>query len=102
MSDGDDDPGSPGRLTPSWLAMPSPRALLDRTTKFVLNAAHGKSRSLIPTTDNTLTTSRFDETGIVDWDDDNDGDQSSGGSHNNDDDDDDDCAPRLVPAVESC
>ncbi|KAJ2740865.1 F-box protein: endocytic membrane traffic, recycling ReCYcling 1 [Coemansia sp. BCRC 34301] len=98
MSDGDDDPGSSGRLTPSWLAMPSPRALLDRTTKFVLNAAHGKSRSLIPTTDNTLTTSRFDETGIVDWDDDN-GSQSSGGSCRGNEDDDD---TSLEPSVSNC
>ncbi|KAJ2910162.1 hypothetical protein GGI21_001154, partial [Coemansia aciculifera] len=101
MSDGsDDDLGSPGRMTPSWLAMPSPRALLDRTTKFVLNAAHGKSRSLIPTTDNALTTSRFDETGIVDWDDSGDGDEDNN-NHEGDDEDDDDSAS-LSPAVESC
>ncbi|KAJ2702212.1 F-box protein: endocytic membrane traffic, recycling ReCYcling 1 [Coemansia sp. IMI 209128] len=97
MSDGDEDAGTSGRLTPSWLAMPSPRALLDRTTKFVLNAAHGKSRSLIPTTDNSMTTSRFDETGIVDWDD-NDGDVSDDGSHN----DYDDAPTSLSPTGEDC
>ncbi|KAJ2884414.1 F-box protein: endocytic membrane traffic, recycling ReCYcling 1 [Coemansia aciculifera] len=103
MSDGDEDAVNSGRLTPSWLAMPSPRALLDRTTKFVLNAAHGKSRSLIPTTDNSMTTSRFDGTGIVDWDD-NDGDVSDEGSHkdNDDDVDDDDVATSLAPAGENC
>ncbi|KAJ2044191.1 F-box protein: endocytic membrane traffic, recycling ReCYcling 1 [Coemansia sp. S16] len=103
MSEGDEDAVNSGRLTPSWLAMPSPRALLDRTTKFVLNAAHGKSRSLIPTTDNSMTTSRFDETGIVDWDD-NDGDVSDGESHkgNEDNDDDDDVATSLVPTGENC
>ncbi|KAJ2493048.1 F-box protein: endocytic membrane traffic, recycling ReCYcling 1 [Coemansia sp. RSA 2050] len=97
MSDGDEDAGTSGRLTPSWLAMPSPRALLDRTTKFVLNAAHGKSRSLIPTTDNSMTTSRFDETGIVDWDD-NDGDVSDDGSHEGSD----ETPTSLSPAGEGC
>ncbi|KAJ1950707.1 hypothetical protein EC988_004287, partial [Linderina pennispora] len=52
--------------------MPSPKALLDRTTKFVLNAAHGKSRSLIPTTDNNNRSGTFNETGIVDWEEDDD------------------------------
>ncbi|KAJ1886853.1 hypothetical protein LPJ66_009424, partial [Kickxella alabastrina] len=53
----------------SWLALPSPKALLDRTTKFVLNAAQGKSRSLIPTSDNQLQSTMFSETGVIDWED---------------------------------
>ncbi|KAI8323008.1 hypothetical protein GQ54DRAFT_126374 [Martensiomyces pterosporus] len=72
MSDYGDDFSGPSKLTHSWLNVPSPKALLDRTTKFVLNAAHGKSRSLIPTSDSPLRTSRFDETGVVDWEEDSD------------------------------
>ncbi|KAJ2704187.1 F-box protein: endocytic membrane traffic, recycling ReCYcling 1 [Coemansia sp. IMI 203386] len=68
MSDYGDD-GSTNTNIPSWIALPSPKALLDRTTKFVLNAAHGKSRSLIPTNDDTIQrTIEFGETGIIDWD----------------------------------
>ncbi|KAJ2841601.1 hypothetical protein GGI22_007832, partial [Coemansia erecta] len=66
MSEYDDDPGTGGKLaTSAWLSVPSPRTLLDRTTKFVLNAAHGKSRSLIPTTDDaSLDTTDFMETSV--------------------------------------
>ncbi|KAJ2649275.1 F-box protein: endocytic membrane traffic, recycling ReCYcling 1 [Coemansia sp. RSA 1250] len=64
MADDKDSDGSEGlNLTSSWL---SPRSLLDRTTKFVLNAAHGKSRSLLPTTENDRSVT---ETGILDWED---------------------------------
>ncbi|KAJ2458391.1 hypothetical protein GGI02_006012, partial [Coemansia sp. RSA 2322] len=69
MSDSDEASDGGGWRAPSWLGMASPRALLDRTTKFVLNAAHGKNRSLLPTSDNSLTTTRFDGTGIDGWDD---------------------------------
>ncbi|KAJ1781747.1 hypothetical protein LPJ59_006978, partial [Coemansia sp. RSA 2399] len=66
MSEYGDDPGTAGKLpTSAWLSVPSPRTLLDRTTKFVLNAAHGKSRSLIPTTDDaSLDATDFAETSV--------------------------------------
>ncbi|KAJ2625143.1 F-box protein: endocytic membrane traffic, recycling ReCYcling 1 [Coemansia spiralis] len=64
MSDYEDDQANTGKLAPSWLSMPSPRTLLDRTTKFVLNATHGKSRSLIPTTEDTLDGGSFIETSV--------------------------------------
>ncbi|KAJ1770800.1 F-box protein: endocytic membrane traffic, recycling ReCYcling 1 [Coemansia sp. RSA 1843] len=66
MSEYEDDHGNAGKLAPStWLSVPSPRTLLDRTTKFVLNAAHGKSRSLIPTTDDaSLDNTSFAETSV--------------------------------------
>ncbi|KAJ1729369.1 F-box protein: endocytic membrane traffic, recycling ReCYcling 1 [Coemansia biformis] len=43
---------NPGGYRPSatWLSVPNPRGLLDRTAKFVLNATHG-SRTLLPTSD---------------------------------------------------
>ncbi|KAJ2159677.1 F-box protein: endocytic membrane traffic, recycling ReCYcling 1 [Coemansia sp. RSA 552] len=44
MSDSEEESGS-------WLGMAVPRSLLDRTAKFVLSAAQGNSRSLLPTTD---------------------------------------------------
>ncbi|KAJ2817670.1 hypothetical protein GGI24_005329, partial [Coemansia furcata] len=102
MSDGDEDVDGSAKLTPSWLTMPSPRALLDRTTKFVLNAAHGKSRSLIPTTDNSATTSRFNGTGIVDWDDNGSDDGSYKYNEEDNDDEGDDVATSLSPAGENC
>ncbi|KAJ2724032.1 F-box protein: endocytic membrane traffic, recycling ReCYcling 1 [Coemansia sp. Benny D115] len=71
MSDYEDDPSSRSSFSAAWLALPSPKTIFDKTTKFVLNAAHGKSRSLIPTTDETiLRTADFGETGVIDWDDD--------------------------------
>lgn len=71
MSDSSDGGGGNSnidKLTPSWLTVPSPRTLLDRTTKFVLTAAHGNSRSLIPTTEDDLV-DQFRETSIGEWDD---------------------------------
>ncbi|KAJ2181659.1 F-box protein: endocytic membrane traffic, recycling ReCYcling 1 [Coemansia sp. RSA 551] len=56
----DDNDGAESVLAGGWL---SPRTLLHKTTKFVLNAAHGKTRSLIPTSD----IGTVAETGVVDW-----------------------------------
>ncbi|KAJ1852687.1 F-box protein: endocytic membrane traffic, recycling ReCYcling 1 [Coemansia sp. RSA 1822] len=56
----DDNDGAESVLSSGWL---SPRTLLHKTTKFVLNAAHGKTRSLIPTSD----IGTVAETGVVDW-----------------------------------
>ncbi|KAJ2881505.1 hypothetical protein FB639_002602, partial [Coemansia asiatica] len=69
MSDYDDE-NAANANKPSWIALPSPKAIIDRTTKFVLNAAHGKSRSLIPTNeeDTVQRTIEFGETGVIDWD----------------------------------
>ncbi|KAJ1938642.1 hypothetical protein FBU59_004377, partial [Linderina macrospora] len=91
MSDYEDEVTGISKLTPAWLAMPSPKALLDRTTKFVLNAAHGKSRSLIPSTDNDSRSSEFKETGVVDWEHEEDacGDEDDEELDNNFDDGDD-------------
>ncbi|KAJ2611593.1 F-box protein: endocytic membrane traffic, recycling ReCYcling 1 [Coemansia sp. RSA 1365] len=57
----------------NWLAVSGARTLLDKTTKFVLTAAHG-SRSLIPTTE-TLGTESETTTGVVE-DSDSDGDNA--------------------------
>ncbi|KAJ1720699.1 F-box protein: endocytic membrane traffic, recycling ReCYcling 1 [Coemansia erecta] len=71
MSDYEDESsgaGSSAAQMAKWLGLASPRELLDRTTKFVLNAAHGKSRSLIPTSDEgPHRAEHFGETGVVDW-----------------------------------
>ncbi|KAJ2785747.1 F-box protein: endocytic membrane traffic, recycling ReCYcling 1 [Coemansia interrupta] len=71
MSDYEDESGVGSRSAAQmakWLGLASPRELLDRTTKFVLNAAHGKSRSLIPTSDEgPHRTEHFGSTGVVDW-----------------------------------
>ncbi|KAJ2560000.1 F-box protein: endocytic membrane traffic, recycling ReCYcling 1 [Coemansia sp. RSA 1933] len=77
MSDYEDDTGNASKLAAAtWLSVPSPRTLLDRTTKFVLNAAHGKSRSLIPTTDDiSLDNEVFTETSVQ-----TEGDEADGSS----------------------
>ncbi|PIA15712.1 hypothetical protein COEREDRAFT_9180 [Coemansia reversa NRRL 1564] len=62
----------------NWLAVSGARTLLDKTTKFVLTAAHG-SRSLIPTTE-TLGADSETATGVV-ADSDSDGDDA----HNDED-----------------
>ncbi|KAJ2521116.1 F-box protein: endocytic membrane traffic, recycling ReCYcling 1 [Coemansia sp. RSA 1939] len=77
----DDNTNSDKPTTVStWLSVPSPRTLLDRTTKFVLNAAHGKSRSLIPTTDDasSIDNVSFIETSIQTEGDDDAADLMSG------------------------
>ncbi|KAJ1850117.1 hypothetical protein LPJ73_003603, partial [Coemansia sp. RSA 2703] len=78
MSDYEDESGGVGSAAQmaKWLGLASPRELLDRTTKFVLNAAHGKSRSLIPTSDlGVHNTENFVSTGVVDWEEDEDAEE---------------------------
>ncbi|KAJ1847987.1 F-box protein: endocytic membrane traffic, recycling ReCYcling 1 [Coemansia sp. RSA 2708] len=60
-----EDSGDEAGIGGGWL---SPRTLLDKTTKFVLNAAHGKTRTLLPTTEPAGR--GFAETGVLDWGDD--------------------------------